>query len=297
MFLSVITPTYNRAFILTECYKSLVAQTCKDFEWIVVDDGSLDNTETLINGFIEEKILDIKYVKQENAGKHAAHNTGAAMAQGELFVCLDSDDRFTANAVEFAKQFWDCHGSADVTGILAKRGSISTQEPICGNWPDTLKSATMFNLCNKYGFYGDTILFFRTEILKKEAFTVFEGERFMPETDLYCEIDRYGEILLVDRVLYLTEYLPGGLTSKYHLLLRKNPNGAALTYYKLLCMSDSFMLKVKYAILANIYRSLAKKNKHVSFAKNKLWIYLTLIPALLMKKRLLKRFQSGENNK
>lgn len=296
MFLSVITPTYNRAFILTECYKSLLAQTCKDFEWIVVDDGSSDDTESLINSFIEEKILDIKYVKQNNAGKHVAHNTGAALASGEMFVCLDSDDQLTADAVEFAKQYWLKFGSQSVTGILAKRGSIATSEPICGTWPIGLESSTMFDLCNKYGFSGDTVLFFRTEILKEERFSVFEGERFMPETDLYCEIDKYGEILLVDRVLYLTEYLPGGLTSKYHTLLERNPNGAALTYYKQLCMANSPVLKAKYALLANMYKFIGKKSNKVVFSKERLWICLTALPAFLMKKRLLKRFKSGEKS-
>ena len=294
MFLSIVTPTYNRAYILTECYKSLLVQTCKDFEWIVVDDGSSDDTEGLIQSFIAEDKLDIKYVKQENGGKHVAHNTGAEYAQGELFLCLDSDDQLTENAVEFIKQYCMVNRMEGVTGILAKRGSIAERRSICGSWQEGLRRATMFDLNNKYGFYGDTALFFKTEILKKEKFVKFEGERFIPETDLYCEIDRYGEMLLVDEVLYLTEYLPDGLTAKYHQLLQKNPLGTAYTYYKQLCMASGIKCKLKYAMLVNIYKSLSANKNQLQIKKRKCWLWLSVIPAKMVKNRFLNRLSKGK---
>lgn len=294
MFLSIVTPTYNRAYILPECYRSLTKQTCLDFEWIVVDDGSKDNTEELVQSFIAEGKIDVKYIRQENGGKHVAHNTGAEYAQGEMFLCLDSDDQLTENSVEFAKEFWTANRGDSFTGILAKRGSISDRAAICGGWPKELKSATMFDLNNKYGFYGDTALFFKTEILKKEKFVRFEGERFIPETDLYCEIDRYGEMLLVDEVLYLTEYLPDGLTAKYHQLLQKNPLGTAHTYYKQLCMASGMKMKLKYAMLVNIYKSLSKNKKQLQIKKRKGWLWISAIPAKLVKNRFLNKLSEGK---
>lgn len=294
MFLSIVTPTFNRGYILGVCYQSLLAQTCKDFEWIVVDDGSSDNTEELVQTFIAENKLDIKYVKQENGGKHIAHNTGAEHAQGEMFLCLDSDDQLTENAVEFAKGYWQENKADGIVGILAKRGAISNRDAICGTWQDGLKSATMFDLCNKYGFSGDTALFFKTEILKKEKFVSFAGERFIPETALYCEIDKYGVMLLLDKVLYLTEYLPDGLTAKYHTLLRKNPNGTAYTYYQQLCMSRGAKQKLKYAVLTQIYKLLSKDKKQVCFDKRKGWLLMGWLPAMLYKKRFLAKFKDGE---
>ena len=293
MFLSIVTPTYNRAYILTECYKSLLTQTCKDFEWIIVDDGSSDNTEELVQTFITENKLDIKYIKQQNGGKHIAHNTGAECAQGEMFLCLDSDDQLTEDAVEFAEKYWQKNRADGIVGILAKRGAIRDRQPICGSWQEGLQSATMFDLNNKYGFYGDTALFFKTEILKKEKFVKFEGEKFIPETDLYCEIDRYGEMLLVDKVLYLTEYLPDGLTAKYHLLLQKNPLGTAHTYYKQLCMASGIKCKLKYAMLVNIYKSLSVNKKQLQIKKRRCWVWVSAIPAKIIKNRFLNRLSKG----
>ena len=291
MLISVITPTYNRAYILSACYESLVKQTCKDFEWVVVDDGSSDNTEELVKAFIEENKIKIKYIKQENGGKHIAHNTAVLNSSGELVVCLDSDDVLTEDAIEVAIDFWCKNAKPENTGILAKRGNMTDREPICADLPKGVHACTMFDLTNKYGFHGDTILYFRKELLEKNLFKRFENERFIPETNMYVEIDKFGTMLLLDKVLYLCEYLPDGLTAKYHSLLEKNPNGTADTYYKQMCMAKDFKTKVKYGILTNIYKSLSKNKKELQFKENKLLLLLLSIPASLMKDKFLSRFR------
>ena len=294
MFLSIITPTYNRAYILPKCYESLKKQKCLDFEWIVIDDGSTDNTEELIKSFIEDKIINVKYVKQKNAGKHVAHNKGAELAQGEMFLCLDSDDQLTEDAVLVVKQFWAENLTEKYTGILAKRGEIKSRQPICGNWDENLSSSTMFDLFNEHGFKGDTALFFKTDILKKEKFVFFDGEKFIPETALYCEIDKYGEMLLLDKVLYLTEYLPDGLTAKYHSLLTKCPNGTTYSYYQQLCASRTCRQAFKYAMLVQIYKSLSKNSNKIRFDRKRGWLLLSWLPAKIYRKRFLTKFNKGE---
>ena len=92
IIITVFTPTYNRAYMIDKLYDSLCLQTCKDFEWIVVDDGSVDNTEELIQNFIQENKIHIVYYKQKNQGKHIAINKGVELAKGELFFIVDSDD-------------------------------------------------------------------------------------------------------------------------------------------------------------------------------------------------------------
>ncbi len=291
MLISVITPTYNRAYILKACYDSLVKQTCKDFEWVVVNDGSSDNTEELVESFIEENKIEIKYIKQENGGKHIAHNTAVLNSSGELVVCLDSDDVLTEDAIEVAIDFWKENAKPENTGILAKRGNMTDRKPICADLPQGVKECTMFDLTNKYDFHGDTILYFRKELLEKNLFKRFENERFIPETNMYVEIDKFGTMLLLDKVLYLCEYLPDGLTAKYHSLLEKNPNGTADTYYKQMCMAKDFKTKVKYGILTNIYKSLSKNKKELQFNENKLLLFLLSVPASFMKDKFLSRFR------
>ncbi len=290
MFLSIITPSYNRAYILRQCYESLVAQTDKDFEWILIDDGSTDDTEALALIMQQENRIRMTYIKQVNGGKHIAHNTGVLHAKGELVVCLDSDDRLTEDAVETAKRYWAEHAVARHTGILAKRGNFETREPICGTWPSRLSECTMFDLTNKYGFKGDTVLFFRREILADNLFKCFENEKFIPETNLYIDVDTYGTMLLLDRVLYLCAYLPDGLTAKFHKLLRENPNGTADTYYKSMCMATSLKTKVKYAVLTNIYLSLSANRRELRFTRHRVLLLLCKIPARLIKRKFLNRF-------
>lgn len=291
MLISVITPTYNRAYILGKCYESLVNQTSKDFEWVVVDDGSSDNTEELVKSFIEQNKIKIKHIKQENGGKHIAHNTAVLHSEGELVVCLDSDDVLTEDAIEVAIDYWQKNSQPHNTGILAKRGDMVARKPICAELPDGVNECTMFDLTNKYGFYGDTILFFRRELLEKNLFKSFEGERFIPETNMYIEIDKFGKMLLLDKVLYLCEYLPDGLTAKYHQLLVKNPNGTADTYYKQMCMAKDFKTKLKYAVLANIYKSLSENKKELQFTQNKALLRLSSIPASIIKNKFLSKFE------
>ena len=291
MLISVITPTYNRAYILGKCYESLVNQTSKAFEWVVVDDGSTDNTEELVKSFIEEDKIKIKYIKQDNGGKHIAHNTAVLNSEGELVVCLDSDDVLTENAIEVAIDFWQKNAQAHNTGILAKRGDMVEKKPICADLPEGIVECTMFDLTNKFGFYGDTILYFRRELLEKNLFKSFEGERFIPETNMYVEIDKFGTMLLLDKVLYLCEYLPDGLTAKYHQLLAKNPNGAADTYYKQMCMATDLKIKLKYAVLANIYKSLSENKKELKFTKNRALLRLSSVPASIIKNKFLSKFE------
>ena len=291
MLISVITPTYNRAYILGACYESLVKQTCKDFEWVVVDDGSSDNTEELVKAFIDENKIKIKYIKQENGGKHIAHNTAVLNSEGELVVCLDSDDVLTEDAVEVAIDFWQKNAKPHNTGILAKRGNMEDRKPICAELPQGVTECTMFDLTNKYGFTGDTILYFRRDILEKNLFKSFQNERFIPETNMYIDVDKHGTMLLLNKVLYLCEYLPDGLTAKYHSLLERNPNGTADTYFKQMCMTKDFKTKVKYGLLTNIYKSLSSNKKELQFKENKLLLALLWIPANLMKEKFLGRFK------
>ena len=119
-FLTVFTPAYNRAVTLPRLYESLLRQTCFDFEWLIIDDGSSDDTSRLIHSFTGEGKFPVRYVYKENGGKHTAHNLALEEAEGEWFLCVDSDDTLAPDAVEMVTQTpARIIGKDHVTGIVA----------------------------------------------------------------------------------------------------------------------------------------------------------------------------------
>lgn len=285
MFLSIITPTYNRAYTLERLYLSLAAQTDPDFEWIVVDDGSTDGTEDMIRDLQEKNQIQIRYVRQENGGKQRAHNRGVREAVGEMSVCVDSDDALSADAVETAKKIWQNADKQKHIGILAKRGDFQDHAPICGDWPDELEECTMMGLQEKHGFSGDTVLFFKTSLLKEHYFAEFTGEKFVPEDSLYADLDGCGTMLLSKKVLYYCEYLPDGLTAKYHDLLVKNPMGTAYCYYRRVLRSECFVKRVKNAIISQAYLLHAGKKAEYSHGQYPVVMLIGRLCAPLYRKR------------
>ena len=120
--LTVFTPAYNRAHTITRTYESLCRQTCKDFTWLVVDDGSTDGTRALIEQWIAAGVIDIRYIYQANQGMHGAHNTAYRNITTELNTCIDSDDYMPDDAVQQIVDFWKAHGSDRYAGIIALDG-------------------------------------------------------------------------------------------------------------------------------------------------------------------------------
>lgn len=253
MKISIITPTYNRAHTLPRCFESLMKQNYDDFEWIIVDDGSTDDTQKLVESMIKNSKFKIKYLYQKNQGKHIAHNLAVSNAEGELTVCVDSDDYLVESTLSRISTYWNENKDEIYIGIVAKRGD-NQLNPICSKLPQ-IKSCTMYQLTHTYNVVGDTVLFYKTDLLKKELFKRFSKEKFLAECSLYFLLDSYGEMLIIDEVMYIGEYLDDGLTKKFHKLLIDNPKGSAYCYRVYYDNSKGFN-KIKYAILYNAYRSL-----------------------------------------
>lgn len=230
MRITVFTPTYNRGYIIENLYKSLKKQTFKDFEWLVLDDGSTDNTEELFKKWIkEENFFNIVYKKTENGGKHRAINKASDIARGDLFFIVDSDDRLTNDALEVLDK-WE--------------KSIINKEKFCaisGNrgrntgdmWGATFKG-TYFDCTalerRKNNILGDKAEAYYTSILKKYKFPEFYGENFITEAVLWNRIAEEGyQIRWFNKVIYISDYLEDGLTSKGDILFKNNPKGTA--YY------------------------------------------------------------------
>ena len=152
--LTIFTPSYNRAYTLNKCYGSLKKQSSKDFLWLIIDDGSTDNTKELVDSWIDENIIEIKYHYQNNQGMHGAHNTAYELMDTELNVCIDSDDYMPDDAVEKIINFWNKNKSDDLAGIIAL-DAYEDGNVIGKKFPDDMKETTLFEINNaNYVFLG-----------------------------------------------------------------------------------------------------------------------------------------------
>lgn len=224
---TVFTPTYNRAYILNKCYESLKMQTHKNFEWLIIDDGSIDNTEELVEKWIEENNeFDIIYRKVENGGKHRAINKGIDLARGRLFFIVDSDDYITKDAIEkiIDKEKTIKQNEEKFAGIAMNKGYNS--EKIVGNtFEGEYIDATSLER-NKYKIIGDKAEIFYTKILKQNKFPEFENEKFVTESLVWNRIARKGyKIRWFQDIIYICEYMEDGLTKQGQNRYRNCKNG------------------------------------------------------------------------
>ncbi|NER15578.1 glycosyltransferase family 2 protein [Spongiivirga citrea] len=263
--LTVFTPTYNRAYCLDKCYESLIRQTSDDFLWLIIDDGSTDNTKELVKTWIEDDKIQIKYHYQENQGMHGGHNAAYRLVDTTLNVCIDSDDFMPDNGVEKILQSWslikDKSEYAGIVGLDADpSGTI-----IGTKMPNDLKETTLYDIYNKYKVKGDKKLVLRTEVVKKyPPYPIFEGERFVPLGYLYLLIDQDYNLFPVNDVFCIVEYMEDGSTRNILKQYRRHPRGFAFSRKNRMQLGKSFKERFKNAIH---YVSSSMFTKNASFIK------------------------------
>lgn len=221
--ITVFTPTYNRAHLLPRLYDSLCKQTSFDFEWLVVDDGSTDNTQSLFNEWSYTKEFNIRYIKQNNGGKHRAINNGVNLANGQLFFIVDSDDWLSIDAIETIKS---CEA------LLKNSGGRFAGICCLRNYPDGSIIGTTFRgdyvdaltyERGKIGITGDKSEIYYTEVLRRYPFPEIDGERFCPEALIWNRISEDGlKLRYFNKAIYYCDYQPDGLTSRIDVLLTTN---------------------------------------------------------------------------
>lgn len=236
--ISIITPTYNRGYILPRLYDSLLLQSINNFEWIVIDDGSKDETETIVNQWIEnkEKKFDIHYVKKENGGKHRALNVGIAHAKYNYIFIVDSDDYLVNDALNLIqKQLLEIKGNENFAGVSGLKGKIVNSEEnitALGQFPKNKKYLNATNLeRRKYKLNGDKAEVYRKDLLLKYPFPEFENENFIGEDAVWNQIakDNY-KIRWFNSIICICEYLDDGLTKQgSHSRNSENFNGYTYT--------------------------------------------------------------------
>lgn len=226
-FLTVFTPTYNRAHTLPRTYESLCAQDCKDFIWLIIDDGSTDHTAELVGSWqSKEKEFEIRYIYKENGGMHTAHNTAYEKIHTELNICIDSDDKMAPGAVGKIKRTWEKVREKNYAGLIALDADFSGN--IIGKgFPAGMLDTTLGGYYAAGGA-GDKKLIYRTDVMKSvPPYPVFPGEKYVGLVYKYTLVDQKYKLYVLDDVVCEVEYQADGSTGTMWKQYLKNPNGFA----------------------------------------------------------------------
>lgn len=250
-FITILTPTYNRASLLPRLFDSLLRQTNKDFEWIVVDDGSTDDTREVVANLKEKcgGAFPMGYVYKANGGKHMAINIGAERARGELLFIADSDDLLTDDALETVANSWhDISDDKSFAGIAGLDITMDTCEVIGSGLPQEHIDCNAIDIRYRHHVTGDMKEVFRTEVLREFPFPEFAGERFCPEQLVWFRMARRYRLRYINKPIYIADYQPDGITAGITRARMRNPSASMLTYAELTECPVPFLVKVKAAI-------------------------------------------------
>ncbi len=232
--ITVFTPAYNRAHTLPRTYNSLLKQENKDFIWLIVDDGSTDNTAELVKEWQQkDNGFEIRYVFKENGGMHTAHNSAYENIDTELNVCIDSDDMLSEGAIEAILKKWTSVRNDNYAGIIGLDADFDGN--IIGNgFPHDMNETTLGGYYANGGT-GDKKLVYRTDVIKKyPPYPVFEGERYVALGYKYRLIDQDYSLAVLDKVLCDVEYQADGSSGTMWKQYKKNPKGFA--FWRKVCM-------------------------------------------------------------
>ncbi len=247
--LTVFTPTYNRAYCLHKCYESLVQQSNQDFLWLIIDDGSGDNTKELVESWIKDNKIAIQYHYQENLGMHGGHNAAYRLIETPLNVCIDSDDSIAEGAVQKILDSWQLIKDEPKFAGLVALDEDQDGKLIGTKIPEHIKETTLYDLYNTHGVLGDKKLVYKTEVVKQyPAYPIFEGERFVPLGYLYQLIDQDYKLLPLNEVLCVVEYMTDGSSMNMLKQYRRHPRGFAFSRKSRMKLAKNFKDKFKNAI-------------------------------------------------
>lgn len=249
--LSIITPTYNRAKTLPRCYESLLNQTCRDFEWIIVDDGSTDDTKSVIEAFSTDRFPIIK-IHKENGGKHTALNVSHQYVHGEYVLILDSDDYLTKTAVEEVLSAWERYQLNSSIGVVTFLRGASNGMPLC-TVADYEKPVDVLRYRRQSHTSNDCCEVIRSELFKEYPFPIFEGEKFISECALWNRVGQHHKCVYINSVIYICEYLEGGLTKSGRTMRIRNPRGGMFTSNLRMDRKNYLGQRLKYGLLYTCY--------------------------------------------
>lgn len=238
IILSIVTPTFNRAHLLDQCFESLRKQTVNNFEWIIVDDGSSDNTKSVVKKFIKANIdMNIQYIYKNNGGKHTAMNASHPYIRGKYVLILDSDDYLTPDATEKVLRGWnEFQTNLSIGMLIFLRGdsmgnprAYGANDKVVGDFRELQRiSITSSDCCEV----------FRADLFIRYPYSEYKGERFLSESELWNRLaENHYKTVYINQVIYICEYLQGGLTDSGRRMRIMNPLGG-------MCTSKHFFDKI-----------------------------------------------------
>ncbi len=224
---TVFIPTYNRAYTLDRALQSVSEQTFRDFEVLIIDDGSRDNTRQLVESWQGRKIFPIRYFWQENQGKHVAHNNAVKRALGFLFVLLDSDDMLHPRALERLKYHWESIPDSKKKHFAGVEGLCvySDSSVKVDRFPEDVMDATYLEKRKKYNIRSEKRHAMRTDILRQFPYPQFEGERHIRDDLIWKRMSRHYKFRYVNEVIQIMEHQADGLTANIFAIRMQNPCG------------------------------------------------------------------------
>lgn len=249
--ITIVTPSYNRGYIIRKLYNSLVQQE-RLFEWIIVDDGSTDNTKEIVNGFIGENIFPIKYIKKNNGGKHTAINMAMKHIQTPLTMIVDSDDFLNSNAISQIDKYYKKYGERDDIGVFSFLRSDSSGKVILSADNEFIGDYIEYRINGNRP--GDMAEVFKTDVLRQYPFPEFHDEKFLSEDVVWIEIAKKYKTIFINTPIYCCEYLPDGLTTHDKPMKFASPLGSMMRGKQLMDRRCGIKANIKGAIIYECFK-------------------------------------------
>lgn len=265
--------------MLSDCYNSLLKQTNQSFIWMIIDDGSTDDTEELVQQWINEKRLDIQYIKKKNGGKASAINLSLEKCETELWLCLDSDDYLTNNCIELIeKHYASIKEKEDVCGFLSLRvgkdgNPINQQKRI----PKEVTYATLKHIRYKLNIETEYVMVLKSNVIKQYPYPIIENETFMPWSYVFNQIDLRYTYKILHENLMVGEYISSGMTKNKNNIIKNNPKSYHLFNKQRIELAPSFKWKIKAVLLYGTGPFLDKDLSFLSCVKHSPTSVLTIL--------------------
>ncbi len=296
MKISILTATYNRENEIEKLYNSLIINNNSeiDFEWLIMDDGSTDNTKTKIKNFIEQKIIDIKYFYQENQGKMSAINKLMENVTGDICLTCDSDDYFSIGAFDIIKKYSSRLLEDETVYALAFLKSDADGKISGNEFPEDLHRTDEFTMYFREKMDGEKILVFDSKIRKQFKHEIEDGEKFVTEARMYHKMDEKYDVIGINKVIEIGDYKDDGYTKNYLKIYKENPKGF-YNYFKEILGRDLAGVTIekrryiyKHYILFSVLSNQKNAILNVKGFMNKLIIAILWIPGKIATKKRFK---------